>query len=119
MRPRLRLKPPAQTRETVMADLNRRRVLNGMLGGGAVTVGLPFLDYYLNGNGNALADGTALPVRFGTWFWGCGMTKKIFVPAQTGKNYELTEELEALKTVKQHVNVHTNMTAYRDGTFFC
>ena len=102
-----------------MTDFSRRHALRGVLGGGAVTVALPFLNSYLNGNGNALADGSQLPVRFGTWFWGCGMTKKIFVPAQTGAKYELTEELEALKNVKQHFNVHTNMTAYRDGTFFC
>ena len=99
--------------------LNRRSALKGLLCGGAVTVGLPLLNADLNGNGTAFADETPLPVRFGTWFWGCGMTKKIFVPGQTGKNYELTEELDALKNVKQHINVHTNLTAYRDGTFFC
>lgn len=94
---------------------SRRRVLRGVLNGGVVTVGLPLLNYYLNGNGNALADGTPIPVRFGTWFWGCGMTKSIFVPKQTGRNYELTEELEALHNVKDDINVHTNMVAHTEG----
>ena len=56
-----------------MMDLNRRRVLRGMLSGSAVTVGLPLLNVFLNGNGTAMADGAPLPVRFGTWAWGLGM----------------------------------------------
>ena len=48
-----------------MTNFNRRRVLRGMLNGGAVTVGLPLLNTFLNGNGNAMADGTPMPVRFG------------------------------------------------------
>jgi hypothetical protein len=63
--------------------LNRRRVLRGMLNGGAVTVGLPLLNCFLNGNGTALADGSPMPVRFGTWFWGLGMSKSIFVPKKS------------------------------------
>ena len=102
-----------------MFELNRRRVLRGMLNGGAVTVGLPLLNVFLNGNGDALADGKPMPVRFGTWFWGLGMSKSIFVPKTTGANYEITEEMEALKDVKKHFNVYTNLMAYRDGAFFC
>ncbi len=102
-----------------MQDLNRRRVLRGMLNGGAVTVGLPLLNYFLNGNGNAMADGSAMPVRFGTWYWGMGISKNVFVPKQAGANYELPEEIESLKDIKQHINLFTNLTAYRDGAFFC
>src|SRR5882757_6227374 len=51
----------AITRVNAIARLSRRRVLQGMLGGGAVTVGLPFLDCFLDTNGVALAaTGTAL-----------------------------------------------------------
>ena len=102
-----------------MLELNRRRVLRGVLNGGAVTVGLPLLNVFLNGNGDALANGKPMPVRFGTWFWGLGMSKSIFVPKTTGADYEITEEMEALKDVKKHFNVFTNLTAYRDGAFFC
>ncbi len=53
--------------------LNRRTMLRGMLGGGAVTMGLPLLDCMLNTNATALASGAPMPGRFGTWFWGCGL----------------------------------------------
>lgn len=98
-----------------MTSLSRRKILRGILGGGAVTVALPYLDCFLNSNGTALASGKPLPVRFGTWFWGLGMDKKIFVPTAYGKNFELPEEIEALKGVRQHINLFTNLTAHRDG----
>ena len=51
----------------VLNKVSRRRVLRGTMGGAAVTVGLPFLDAFLNNNGTALAaTGQPLPVRFGT-----------------------------------------------------
>ena len=102
-----------------MAEFNRRRVLRGVLDGGAITVGLPLLNCFLNGNGNAFADGTALPVRYGTWFWGLGMSKSIFVPKKTGAGFDLPEELTALKNVRDNINLYTNLMAYRDGAFFC
>ena len=54
--------------------LSRRRVLRGMLGGAAFSVGLPFLDCFLDSRGAALAaTRSPLPVCFGTWFYGCGL----------------------------------------------
>src|ERR1700742_4548340 len=97
-----------------MTGLNRRKVVRGVLNGSAVTVALPLLNVFLNGNGTALADGRAMPVRFGTWFWGLGMTKSIFVPKKTGANWEITEEMESLKGIQKHINVVTNLTAFRD-----
>ncbi len=98
-----------------MASLNRRRVLRGMLNGGVVTVALPLLNCFLNGNGNALADGGAMPVRFGTWFWGCGMNARIFNPAKTGTNFEFPEESAPLAKVRKHINMFSNYNGYRDG----
>ncbi len=98
-----------------MYDFNRRRVLRGMLGGGAVTVGLPLLNVFLNGNGNAMADGRPMPVRFGTWYWALGIAKAAFVPGKTGATYDFKPEMEALKPVKDHFNVLTNFTAFRDN----
>src|ERR1700744_428549 len=97
-----------------MNGLNRRKVLRGVVNGSAVTVALPLLNCFLNGNGTALADGTAMPGRFGTWFWGLGMTKSIFVPKKLGAGYDLPEEMEALKAVSSNINVFTNYIAYRD-----
>src|SRR6185437_16459730 len=98
-----------------MKGFNRRRVLRGMLNGSAVTVALPLLDVFLNGNGDALADGKPMPVRFGTWYWGLGMAKSIFVPKTTGAGWEITEELESLKGVKDHINLFTNYVAFKDN----
>jgi len=102
-----------------MTTFTRRRVLRGILQGGAVTVGLPLLNCFLNDNGNAYADGTPLPVRYGTWLWGLGMSKNVFVPKTTGPGYDLPEELAALKNVRDQINLYTNLTAFRDGAFFC
>ncbi len=95
-------------------DFSRRRTLQGMLGGSAVTVGLPLLNAFLNGNATAMADGTPMPVRFGTWYWHLGMQRDIFVPSKVGANYDLKEESAPFKPIQQHMNVLTNFTAFRD-----
>ena len=97
-----------------MNGLNRRRVLRGMLNGGAVTVALPLLNIFLNGNGTALASGDPMPIRYGTWFWGLGMNSKVFVPKKTGLNYDLPTEIESLKDIQPHINLFTNLTSYKD-----
>ncbi len=54
---------------------------------------MPLLNVFLNGNGNALADGKPLPVRFGTWTWGCGMQPARWTPSRTGADWDLPPEL--------------------------
>ena len=98
-----------------MDRFSRRRVLRGMVGGSAVTVGIPLLNYFLNTNGTALADGEAMPVRFGTWFWGLGMQTNIFTPGKTGLNYDLKEESAIFKPIQPDINLFTNFTAFRDN----
>jgi hypothetical protein len=98
-----------------MSRFTRRRVLRGLLQGSAVTVALPLLDCVLNDNGDALADGRPMPVRFGTWYWALGMAKSIFVPKKIGAGYEITEEMAALKDLQQYFNVFTNYVAFRDN----
>lgn len=95
--------------------LTRRRVLRGMVNGTAVTIGLPLLNCFLNNNGTALASGAKLPVRFGTWAWGLGMTKAIFVPKKTGPDFDLPEEIASLVNVREHINLLTNSTYFRDS----
>ena len=94
---------------------SRRNILRGGLHGGAVTVALPLLDCFLDGNGEALASGAPLPVRFGTWFWGLGMCSEVFVPKTTGANFSLPDEIAALEPVKQHLNILTNYKVETDG----
>jgi hypothetical protein len=64
-----------------------------MFGGAAVSVGLPLFDCLFDDNGIALAQTGALPVRFGTWFWGCGMNPARWVPTIEGSGYDLPPEL--------------------------
>ena len=99
-------------------QFNRRRVLRGFLGGAAVSVGLPFLDCFLNSNGTALADGSALPTAFATWFWGCGLNPGQWEPKQVGKYTDLGQELVPLQALKSKLNVYSGMKAFVDGKPF-
>ena len=99
---------------------HRRSLLSGMLRGTAVAVGIPILDRFLNGSGTVYADGTKLPVRFGTYFWGLGLTDTPtggtrWVPSKTGFGYEIMPELEALRPVKDKVSVFSGFRAIGDG----
>ena len=97
-----------------MKKLNRRKFLKGALNGGVITVGLPLLDIFLNDNGTAYADGTPIPMRFGTWSWGLGMSESIFVPKKTGANFDLPDEIAALAPVQEHINLYTNFHVFKD-----
>jgi len=96
--------------------LSRRRVLRGMMEGAAVGLALPFLDCFLDENGEALAaDGKAPPVCFGTWFYGCGFNPGRWEPKTTGPNYQFGIELEPLTPFRPKINVYSGMTAWLDG----
>ncbi|MGB8329081.1 MAG: DUF1552 domain-containing protein [Polyangiales bacterium] len=79
-----------------MNRFDRRTLLRGTLAGGAVSMGLPLLDCFLNGNATGLAQGAPLPLRFGAWMWGCGVNPERWTPATEGAGYELPIELQAL-----------------------
>lgn len=68
--------------------IGRRRMLRGLLGGAAVAVGLPPLEAMLNTHGTAWADGSAIPRRFGQWFFGNGVRLAHWVPATTGTAWQ-------------------------------
>jgi hypothetical protein len=93
----------------------RRRFLKGMLGGAAVTVALPFLDCFLDANGTALAAGQKLPTRFGTWFWGCGLTPGRWEPKTLGAGYEMAPELYMLKPYGDQLSIFTGFKTFLDG----
>ncbi len=96
------------------SGLSRRRFLRGTLNGAAISVGLPILDAFLDGNGRAFASGASIPLRFGTWSWGLGMSKDVFVPQKTGANFDLPEEIAALAPIRQHINLFTNFHVFKD-----
>jgi hypothetical protein len=96
--------------------VHRRGVLRGLFQGSAVTVGLPFLDCFLDDNGTALAaTGAPLPVCFGTWFWGCGLNPGRWEPATVGPGYTMAVELQPLVGFRDRINIYSGMTAHLDG----
>ena len=93
----------------------RRTVLKGVLGSSAITVALPLLDCFLDGNGKALASGAPLPVRFGTWFWACGVNAARFFPGKVGFDYDLKPESVALEPFKKKVSVFSGFNVILNG----
>src|ERR1700760_2126899 len=95
--------------------LDRRLVLRGVFQGSAVAMALPLLDCFLDGKGQALADtGKRIPTRFGTYFWGCGLTKELFVPKTLGANYDTTQQLASLEPYKKKITVFSGLRAMVD-----
>ena len=96
----------------------RRTALRGLLGGAAVTVGLPFLDCFLDGSGKAIAaTGARLPVRFGTWYWGLGLTPNysIKTKVETSQGIAFLEECKALRPYEKHINYFEGFNTPLDG----
>ncbi len=99
-----------------MSKLNRRTMLRGVLGGASVGVALPFLDVFLEGNGQALAaTGQRLPVRFGTWFWGCGYIPERWVPSTQGADYAMPADLTPMAQHRSKVSILTGFDVKLDG----
>jgi hypothetical protein len=96
-------------------ELSRRTVLRGIAGGAAVSLGLPLLDIFLDGNATALAQGAPLPLRFGTWFWGCGMNPHRWAPSEEGDEFDLPPELEPLAAVRGEVSILSGFNVVLDG----
>ena len=100
-------------------DCSRRSFLmRGTMAGAGVAVGIPLLDAFLDNSGTAFAatmGGGRLPVRFGTWFWGCGMIPDRWQPKAVGANYDLPPQLEPIKPVQQHVSILSGFDVALDG----
>ena len=90
--------------------LDRRFLLRGMFHGSAATMMVPFLDCFLDSKGQALAaTGQKVPTRFNTFFFGCGLTKQLWVPKTAGQNYETTAQLKPLEAYKSKLNVFSGL----------
>jgi hypothetical protein len=98
-----------------MATWTRRIVLKGVLGGSALTVALPLLDCFLDGNGEALASGAPIPTRFGTWLWGCGINAARWFPDKPGADYDLKDELKPIAPYKKKVTVFSGLNVNLGG----
>ncbi|MAG29723.1 MAG: hypothetical protein CL908_02375 [Deltaproteobacteria bacterium] len=93
-----------------------RSSLRGTLAGATIAVGLPYLDIFLDGHGEAIAaTGAPLPRRFGTWFFGCGMNPARWNPTQEGRDFDLPPELAPIETVREYVSVLSGFSVILDG----
>jgi hypothetical protein len=93
--------------------LSRRTFLRGALTTGAtITIPLPVLDIMLNSNGTAQAAGTALPLRYCTWFFGNGILPPLWNPTATGSGdaWAITQELMPLSSYKNWLTVVSGLS---------
>ena len=99
-----------------MSKINRRTVLRGMLQGSAVGVALPLLNCFLTDSGRALAaTGQRIPVRFGTWIWGCGFIPEKWVPTSTGSKFVMPEDLQPLEPYRNKLAILSGFDVKLDG----
>ena len=98
-------------------QLHRREVLRGGFGGLALSVSLPIIECLLNDSGTALADGTPIPTRFGTWFWPMGHTPghAIAERSETGKGIKFLSECESLAPYGDKLNFFGGYMVPLDG----
>lgn len=91
--------------------IDRRTVLRGLLGGAAITVGLPPLEIFMNAHGTAYAQSgdTGFPRRFGVFFWGNGMLPERWIPEGTGADWVPSDQLAPLAHLRDVITVVTGM----------
>jgi Protein of unknown function (DUF1552) len=87
--------------------LHRRTLLRGALAGSTAALALPLLEIMLDRSGRALADGEALPMRFGTFYWGGGIVHSSWIPTATGIDWELPHALQPFAELRDHVTLLT------------
>ncbi len=99
-----------------MKKFNRRSILKGLLNGSAVGVALPVLDMFLDDNGKAFAaTGQRIPVRFGTWVWGCGHIPERWIPTTTGFDYTMPADLEPIAPYRDKIALFSGFDVKLDG----
>lgn len=99
---------------TPRSPMSRRTLLRGAFKGSAVAVGLPWLEAMMPafaGTGGA----RPAPLRFGTWFWGCGVTPGRWTPTPGAQGLELKPESMPLERIKHHLNFLNGFDAILDG----
>lgn len=96
-------------------QVTRRKALRGFVGGGAITVGLPLLNCFLNTNGDAFASGEALPQVFGHYYYGLGLSPGQWEPKIVGPNYVMDRELAPLAAFRAKANVYSGLKVFLDG----
>lgn len=86
--------------------MSRRTMLRGIVGGSVVALALPPLEAMLDQHGEALANGSPMPTRMITWFFGNGCALKTegnpgsgirFAPNNQGPGYDVTPQLQPMQ----------------------
>ena len=85
-----------------------------MLGGTAISVGLPLLDCFLDSSGEALADGAPLPKCFASWFQGLGFAPGYWEPETIGPGYDFGLQLKTLSPLKDKINIFSGLKVFLD-----
>jgi hypothetical protein len=99
-----------------MSKISRRGFLRGTLRGAAVGVGLPLLNGLLNDSGKAFAaTGQRIPVRFGTWVWGCGFIPELWIPSATGSDFTLPDHTALLEPYRDRLAFFSGFDVKLDG----
>ncbi len=99
-----------------MSKISRRTLLRGAVRGAAVSVALPLLNCFLNDGGKAFAaTGQRIPLRFGTWVWGCGFIPEKWIPATTGSAYVMPEHLVPLEPYRDQLALFSGFDVKLDG----
>jgi Protein of unknown function (DUF1552) len=99
-----------------MSRITRRTMLRGVMGSAAVGVSLPLLDCFLDNSGKAFAaTGQRIPVRFGTWIWGCGFIPQKWIPTTVGSEYLMPEDLAPLEPYRDKLALFTGFDVKLDG----
>jgi hypothetical protein len=89
---------------------DRRAVLRGLFQGTTIAIGLPLLESMLDGSGEALAGGGALPVRFGLFFWGNGTIPERWIPSGEGPGWVASDQLAPLDGLRDVLTVVTGLS---------
>ncbi len=99
-----------------MKKLSRRAILRGGLQGVMAGVALPLLNCFLNDNGKAFAGtNQRLPMRFGTWIWGCGFIPEKWIPASEGTGYAMPAHLAPLEPYRDQLALFSGFDVKLDG----
>lgn len=96
-------------------------MLRSLATGITAAVGLPIFECMLDAHGEAFADGTPIPVRYGTFFWGNGVRLDRWIPNKLGPQWwtDPNEELAALAEnpdVRERLSILTDFALNQDGT---
>ena len=99
-----------------MNRIPRRKLLRGALQGTAVGVALPLLNCFLDDGGRAYAaTKQRIPLRFGTWIWGCGHIPELWVPETSGRDYQMPEHLKPLEPFREQLALFSGFDVKLDG----